>query len=229
MHLSINKRKIYFYIFSFLFLATISNNKINFAPNELFLVSKIKIETNSIELKKKILSRIGQLRSNNIFFLKDNEILLDLNSLNFLEDINIKKIYPSTIVITAKETNLLASTYFNQKKYFVGENGKFISSELVQNKTNLPIIFGQFYVKDFLHLKKILLDSKIYENNIVKYYFHKNHRWDLYFNNNIIIKLPSKNILNAIKLYKNFVKQNSIKSGAIIDLRINNRLVLTNE
>ena len=70
MHLSINKRKIYFYIFSFLFLATISNNKINFAPNELFLVSKIKIETNSIELKKKILSRIGQLRSNNIFFFK---------------------------------------------------------------------------------------------------------------------------------------------------------------
>ena len=169
------------------------------------------------------------MRNKNIFFLKNEEILPKLKSLNFLEDISIKKVYPSTIVINTKETNLLASTYFNQKKYFVGENGKFINSELVQNKSKLPIIFGKFRAKDFLNLKKNLLNNKINENNIVKYYFHKTQRWDLYFNNNIIIKLPSKNVVNAIKLYKNFINQNPIKSGAIIDLRINNRLILKNE
>ena len=41
--------------------------------------------------------------------------------------------------------------------------------------------------------------------------------------------MPSKNVVNAIKLYKNFINQNPIKSGAIIDLRINNRLILKNE
>ena len=34
---------------------------------------------------------------------------------------------------------------------------------------------------------------------IIKYYFHKNKRWDLYFKNNILIKLPNKNIDEAIK------------------------------
>ena len=229
MHQLINKKKIYFYIFSFLILVTISNDKVTFVKNEIFLVREINIETNSTDLKKKILFRVGQLRNKNIFFLKNEEILSSLKSLNFLEDISIKKVYPSTIVINTKETNLLASTYFNQKKYFVGENGKFINSELVQNKSKLPIIFGKFRAKDFLNLKKNLLNNKINENNIVKYYFHKTQRWDLYFNNNIIIKLPSKNVVNAIKLYKNFINQNQIKSGAIIDLRINNRLILKNE
>ena len=229
MHQLINKKKIYFYIFSFFILVTISNDKVTFVKNEIFLVREINIETNSTDLKKKILFQIGQLRNKNIFFLKNEEILSNLKSLNFLEDISIKKVYPSTIVINTKETNLLASTYFNQKKYFVGENGKFINSALVQNKSKLPIIFGQFRAKDFLNLKKNLLNNKINENNIIKYYFHKTQRWDLYFNNNIIIKLPSKNVVNAIKLYKNFINQNPIKSGAIIDLRINNRLILKNE
>ena len=229
MHQLINKKKIYFYIFSFLILVTISNDKITFIKNEIFLIREINIKTKSTDLKKKILFQIGQLRNKNIFFLKNEEILPKLKSLNFLEDISIKKVYPSTIVINTKETNLLASTYFNQKKYFVGENGKFINSELVQNKSKLPIIFGKFRAKDFLNLKKNLLNNKINENNIVKYYFHKTQRWDLYFNNNIIIKLPSKNVVNAIKLYKNFINQNPIKSGAIIDLRINNRLILKNE
>ena len=154
MHQLINKKKIYFYIFSFLILVTISNDKITFIKNEIFLIREINIKTKSTDLKKKILFQIGQLRNKNIFFLKNEEILPKLKSLNFLEDISIKKVYPSTIVINTKETNLLASTYFNQKKYFVGENGKFINSELVQNKSKLPIIFGKFRAKDFLNLKK---------------------------------------------------------------------------
>ena len=32
---------------------------------------------------------------------------------------------------------------------------------------------------------------------INKYYFHKNKRWDLYFENNILIQLPNKNISEA--------------------------------
>ena len=65
--------------------------------------------------------------------------------------------------------------------------------------------------------------------DIVKYFYHKNKRWDLYYSNNIVIKLPNKNINQAIKIYKQFTKLNNIKPNSIIDLRISNRLVLKNE
>ena len=65
--------------------------------------------------------------------------------------------------------------------------------------------------------------------NIKKYHFHKTKRWDLYLDKNIIIKLPEKNILNALKVYKKFKEKNDINSDKIIDLRISNRLIMKNE
>ena len=46
--------------------------------------------------------------------------------------------------------------------------------------------------------------------------------------NNKIIMLPNKNITKAISLYKKFETENKIGPDTIIDLRIENRLVLTN-
>ena len=57
----------------------------------------------------------------------------------------------------------------------------------------------------------------------------KNKRWDVYFKNNIVIKLPNKNILQSIEILENFMKQNSIKANTTVDLRIPNRLIITNE
>ena len=226
MHQLINKKKIYFYILSLLFLVTISNNKLNISREEIFLLKNFNIETSSNKLNEKILLKIDYLKNKNIFLIKDYEIMSKLKDLNFLEKITVKKFYPSTILISIDETNLLANTFIDQKKYYVGENGEFINSELIENKKKLPTIFGKFQIKDFLNLKKLLSNQNINENKIIKYYFHKNKRWDLYFDNNIIIKLPSKDVSKAINLYHEFKKKNLISPGVVIDLRIKNRIVL---
>ena len=226
MHQLINKKKIYFYILSLLFLVTISNNKLNISREEVFLLKNFNIETSSNKLNEKILLKINYLKNKNIFLIKDYEIMSKLKDLNFLEKITVKKFYPSTILISIEETNLLANTFIDQKKYYVGENGEFINSELIENKKKLPTIFGKFQIKEFLNLKKLLSNQNINENKIIKYYFHKNKRWDLYFDNNIIIKLPSKDVSKAINLYQEFKKKNLINPGVIIDLRIKNRIVL---
>ena len=41
--------------------------------------------------------------------------------------------------------------------------------------------------------------------------------------------LPNKDIIDALKLYKNFINKNPLKSNAIIDLRISNRIILSYE
>ena len=111
----------------------------------------------------------------------------------------------------------------------MGSNGNFILASDVLNTKNLPIIFGKFKVYDYISLKEVILNQKINENEILKYYYHKNKRWDIYFKNNILIQLPNKNIPKALKLYKQFKMSNEINSNAVIDLRINDRLILKNE
>ena len=80
---------------------------------------------------------------------------------------------------------MIAITYINQKKYFVGANKKFIEFNEFQNTRNLPIIFGEFDIRNFVSLKKNLSINNINLSSINKYFYHKNERWDLFFENNI--------------------------------------------
>ena len=114
----------------------------------------------------------------------------------------------------------------NQKKFFLGLNGKFILSEKVYDQDKLPIIFGKFKISEFFYIKKLLSKQKIDLKKIKKYYFHKNKRWDLYFEKNILLMLPNKNIEESLKLFKNFKAVNRIEANTIIDLIVTNRLIL---
>ena len=225
---SINKKKIYFYLVSFLFISTIFNNNLISNLKNVFKIREVKVENVKKEINDNILSNTSFLLGENIFFVNKNFLLEKFDKLNFIESISIKKKYPSIINIQTKQTNLIAITYLDQKKYFVGQNGKFIIAKQISNKKKLPTIFGKFKPDDYIFLQRELLNQKIDLDEIIKYYFHKNKRWDLYFANNIIIQLPNKNISEAINLFKKFRSKNNINSNKIIDLRIKNRLILRN-
>ena len=225
----INKKKIYFYFISFVFLSTILNN--NFINNfeSVFKITEIKIDNSSKEINDIILSNTNFLLGKNIFFVDKKLILEKLNNLKFIESVYIKKKYPSTINIKTKTTDLIATTYLDQKKYFVGLNGNFISTKNIAVEKKLPTIFGKFDPADFIFLKKEIIKHNIDFKKINKYYFHKNKRWDLYFENKVVIQLPSKNISEALDLFKKFKSDNKIVPKTTIDLRIQNRLILRNE
>ena len=225
---SINKKKIYFYLVSFLFISTIFNNNLISNLKNIFKIREVKVENVKKEINDNILSNSSFLLGENIFFVNKNFLLEKFDKLNFIESISIKKKYPSIINIQTKQTNLIAITYLDQKKYFVGQNGKFIIAKQISNKKKLPTIFGKFKPDDYIFLQRELLNQKIDLDEITRYYFHKNKRWDLYFANNIIIQLPNKNISEAINLFKKFRSKNKINSNTIIDLRIKNRLILRN-
>ena len=225
----INKNKIYFYVFCFIFLTTIINQKFILFIKDFFLINNIVTKIDKLNADEEKLFKFNSIINKNIFLIKKQDFLNYLNETNYLQDINIKKKYPSTIIIKAKKTNIVALTYLKQKKFYVGENKKFIPSAQIDFASNLPTIFGKFEISEFLKLKNILKELDMDHKNIKKYHFHKTKRWDLYFDKNIIIKLPDKNISNALKVYKKFKEKNDINSDKIIDLRISNRLIMKNE
>ena len=228
MHLSINKKRIYFYIICLFLITSITNQEILSNFKKLFLIKKININLDKPELNNKILLNLDYLIDKNILFLNKKNFLTKISSINYLENIKIEKNYPSTIIFSANKTKLLASTFINQKKYYIGENNQFISAEDINISKNLPTIFGKFNISEFIDLQNELNNQNIDQSSILKYFFHKNKRWDLYYPNNKIIMLPNKNITKAITLYKKFETENKIGPDTIIDLRIENRLVLTN-
>lgn len=224
----INKKKIYFYIFSFLFLTTLINQNLFLKLNNNFLLKNIIVKSDTIEIENKIRLSFDYLVNINIFLINKKLIKKKIESLLYLENISVKKKYPSTIIINAKKTDLIAVTFLDQKKYYVGNNGKLILLKNISDNKKLPIIFGKFEVNNFIKLNNKLEKNGLDTNKIIRYYYHKNKRWDLFFVNGIVIRLPNKDLINALKLFQNFKKNNAIKQNTTIDLRIENRLILKN-
>ena len=224
----INKIKIYFYIFSFLFLTTLINQNLFLKINNNFLLKNIIVKSDTIETENEIRLSFDDLVNINIFLINKKLIKKKIENLLYLENISVKKKYPSTIIINAKKTDLIAVTFLDQKKYYVGNNGKLILSKNISDNKKLPIIFGKFEVNNFIELNNKLEKNGLDINKIIRYYYHKNKRWDLFFDNDIVIRLPNKELINAIKLFQNFKKNNAIKPNTTIDLRIENRLILKN-
>ena len=125
-----NKKKIYFYIFSFFLITTIFNHQIFNNIGKIFIIKDIYVKTGSEGINKKVLSKINFLINKSIFNINKKDIYTKIYELDYLQNIKIYKNYPSTIIISGKETSLIAITYIDQKKYFVGISALALETNL---------------------------------------------------------------------------------------------------
>ena len=225
---SISKNKLYLYIFFLIFLSSIFNFKILENYRDKLRLKKININGLPNNEKKIIQSELNDLKNTNIFKLSEENVLNKLNKFKFLERIYVNKIIPSTININLSKTSILGKVQKDGKLYYIGKNGKFISSKQIFEKNKNPTVFGEFEIDEFINLHKILNSQEIEIDSVQKYYFYKNKRWDLSFSNGLLLMLPSKNVEDSLKIYKALIKNDSLKNVKIIDLRVTNQIILTN-
>ena len=226
MHRLIDRGKIYFYLVLLLILLSIHNLNLVNNINNFFKIKKIILISNIEEaLNQEISNSLDKYYSRNIFSLDSGDIKTILDKFNIISEYKIKKEYPSVIKINLIETKILAYYFENNQKIYIGENGKKIrKKQIVSN--DLPIIEGEVDIKKFLKLKKALINNGFKLNDFIVFYFNKSNRWDLVYNNQIIVKLPIDEINYSISLFKDIIESSNIDEIKIIDLRIKNRIVL---
>ena len=91
-----------------------------------------------------------------LFIIYTSYFILEKN--NLIHSFKIKKIYPNSIEVQIRKADLLAITNFNEKKFFIGSNGKLIDYD--SSNTNLPYVFGKVKTVDFINFVKIIEQSK---------------------------------------------------------------------
>ena len=225
---SISKKRIYFYLLILLVLSSTFNFNIISKFKKLNLINTINIvglnnkETAILEKNLEI------FKKRNIFFINKKEIDERLNKNSFLDNYTITKILPSKLLVRVKKTEFVGSTIFEGEKYYIGKNGKLTNISLVEKQSNLPQIFGNFQVNELLKLYKILNLHNIDTKKIKKYYYFKSNRWDIEYDNNTIVMLPSFNLEKSLKNYKSLIKLEKIRPGEIIDLRMKNKIIVSN-
>jgi len=226
---SISKKRIYFYFLILLLLSSTFNLSIVSRFNKLNLINHINI-TGLSDKEKNILEKNLEIFLNkNIFLISKDEIVKKLKTNSFLDNYNIVKVLPSKLLVNVKKTEFVGKTILNGEKFYIGKNGKLTKTFLVEKEYNLPQVFGNFQVNDFLKLQNILNINSFNLKKIKKYYYYKSNRWDIENNNKIVLMLPSNNIEQSLKNYRSFLKKKKIVPGQLIDLRMKNKIIITNE
>ena len=220
MHQRISK-KLFIFLFIFFILGTINNSKLSY---DFYKVKKFNISgLNEVE-KKKFYNDFKILKNVNIFFFNKRDISKMIYSNKNVEEFEIDKIYPSTLNIEIKKTKLLALTQKNGNNYFVGANGNLL--EINDNFVELPFIFGNIDIDNFLYFKKIIDNSNFEFNYIKNLYYFKSNRWDILTKDGLTIKMPNNLTVEKLNLISKVIKNQNLNNVELFDFRQNNMLVI---
>ena len=229
MHQYVDKNFFFlFLLLIFLFLTSTNSQQFVKKKEAFFNLSSIEVIGLEKSVNLQIEKNLNFLKNVNIFFI-DKEIIKDqIEKYNFIENYNIKKHYPSKIILKLKKTVFLAQTLKDNKVFIIGSNGKFIDGKKFNNYQDLPMVFGKFTAENFLIFKKVLNHSGYKYNDIKEIFFFPSGRIDIKNQNDVIIKLPIQNVNDALNIAKKVMNNEKFKRN-VIDLRVPNQLILSNE
>ena len=224
MQLRLNK-KIFFYIFLIIFLSSLNNKY--FLKIELEPINKIKIIGLEGAEMQDLLNKFELLNLKNIFFLNKFEIVKNIESNKLVENYSVFKKYPSSLEIRIDKTKFLANIFKDGKSFVLGSNGKLIQT--TNRNNNLPNIFGDYDKASFFNLLKFIKKSNFKLSDIKDLYFFKSGRWDIKTDQNVIIKLPKKNLEESLNLSLAVLNDNEFKNIKILDLRQDKQVIVNEE
>ena len=229
MHHYIDKKKIFLFLFLTIFFLSSINSQIFVEKKKSFYnLKSIEVigldNTINLEIEK----NLSFLKNTNIFFI-DREILKDqISKYNYIENYNIIKLYPSKIILELQQTDFLARTIENNEIFLIGSNSKLINTKKFSNHEDLPMVFGKFTTEKFVLFKKIINKSDLEYDKIKEIFFYPSGRIDIKNKDNVLIKFPIENLERALNQVNKLIKNKNF-SNNVIDLRVPNQLILSNE
>ena len=215
-------KKILIYFFLFILVGTL--NQKNFEKKNVIIKNEIKITglegKNYYQLKESL----NYLKTDNLLFLNKPKLIEIINSNSLVHNFSVFIKYPSTIDIKIFKAKFLATIKKNEQYFLLGSNGKF--TKTYETQSSLPIIFGDFEIKEFFELKKILDDNNFEYKQIKRLLSYKTGRWDIETHSGLIIKLPKDRLENSVRLALKVLEINKTNKIKLIDLRQNNQVII---
>ena len=215
-------KKILIYFFLFLIVSSINNTALTKVQFE--KIKNIEISGLNHSQKVNLLESIKDLNLKNIFFLNEKEISQLISSNSLVENYEIFKKYPYALNIKIEKTEFLAKINNNGKLLVIGSNGKL--SDVKFSEKELPFIFGNPEIDEFIKFTNIIEKSKFSLSEIKNFYFFPSKRWDLELKNDIILKLSKDYTKLSLDQAFELLNDGNFNDIKVVDARIKNQIIL---
>ena len=214
------KKYIFFYLTIFLILSSIHNS--NFKYNNFFTVKKIDViglsKSKNLLLEKKLIDFVGY----NIFTLEKKSFKF-MNSINFIKDYNVKKIYPNQLKVYLEPAKAISVIKHFDKLVVLGNNGKIIDLENLP--INVPKVTGTNNIKKVFKTLIMIDKSNFDLENIDKIEFFQSERIDIELINKKKIRFPINYTVDNFNFALKLLDDDRYSKSKILDLRIPNTVI----
>mgnify|MGYP001172157793 FL=1 len=205
----------------------LKDDKYAFTDNKETTLNEVWVTGLNNELKENIIKAVKYNIGDYVNIIDIKRIKERIDELNWIESSKVI-IYPHGIMEIIVEEYIPFAIYYDTEKYFlINKNGyKFIEIYKKQYP-NFFEITGKDSLDAINNLKDLVYYIYSSNLNLDKATRIDSRRWDLYFKNDMHIKLPADNSLSVLKKFINFDYNNiEFKNINIIDLRIPDRMIL---
>ncbi len=201
----------------FYFLDSLSKDYIinKLKPSNQFLINNgFKIEnvliTGTQNLSNNYIKDIIEIyKDGSIFNVDLSSIYNKIKQNSWVKEVSIERVLPNIIKIKILENQPIAIWQNKNNNKLITANGDIIFDGNVNDfKNNFPIIKGNKSKENISSILEVLETNQNFYENIWSLTFINERRWDLHFNQGLVVRLPSKDMKKAwekiIKLQKNY-------------------------
>jgi len=190
-----------------------------------FAVEDVKVSGNMQTSEIEVFQLLGLDGATSLISLDVNAARKKLAELPWVEDVDVRKIYPKTIEVRLKERQAFGIWQHGSELSLIEKSGSVIAPLRDNKYAELPLFVGRDAETGAAGFVDELADWPEIRNRVRAYVRVAGRRWDLHLENGIVVKLPEENVPKALQLLARLDMEQKILSRdvAAVDLRLPDR------
>lgn len=193
-----------------------------------FAIEDVKVSGNSETSEIDILEKLGLDGATSLVALDINAARARLAELPWVEQVELRKVYPRTVEVRLKERQAYAIWQHGQELSLIEKNGSVIEPLRDNKFANLPLFVGRDAETAAARFEKDFSDWPAVRAQVKAYVRIAGRRWDLHLKNGIVVKLPEVGVDTALALLTRMDQEQRLLERDIVgvDLRLPDRTAI---
>ncbi len=190
-----------------------------------FAIEDVKVSGNIQTSEIDVFQLLGLDGATSLIALDVNAARKKLTELPWVEDVDVRKIYPKTIEVRLKERQAFGIWQHGSELSLIEKSGSVIAPLRDNKYAGLPLFVGRDAETGAAGFVDELADWPEIRNRVRAYVRIAGRRWDLHLDNGIVVKLPEENVPKALQLLSRMDMEEKVLSRdvAAVDLRLPDR------
>lgn len=193
-----------------------------------FAIEDVKVSGNVETSEIDILQLLGLDGTTSLVAIDIAEARRKLNELPWIENAEIRKVYPGTVQVKLKERQAYAIWQHGSELSLIEKSGSVIAPLRDNKFASLPLFVGRDAEQAAITFETLFSGWPELRQRVKAYVRVAGRRWDLHLDNGVVIRLPEEGVDGALTRLARLEAEQQVleRDIAAVDLRLSDRMIV---